>query len=82
MIVQELIVLDSRDQPAASCAVCGNEVAAGDGVTARYAGQLLRFRCSGCVARFEADPDRYLAGQTGGCCGGGHDDSPASEWLF
>ena len=76
-----LVVLDSADQLAAACTVCGNEVPAGEGVTASFGGQVLRFRCPGCFARFQADPDRYLSGQGGGCCGGAHDHSPVSEWL-
>lgn len=64
-----LTVIDSWQAPAASCLVCGNDIAAGEGVTARYGDQTLRFKCPGCLARFEADPEPYLAGQTGGCCG-------------
>ena len=80
-IAPELIVIDSRDQPAASCVVCGNDIPAGEGVTARYQGRTLRFKCPGCYARFEADPEPYLAGRHAGCCGGEHDHSPASEWA-
>lgn len=75
-----LLVLDSRDQPAASCVVCGNDILASEGVTARYRGQTLRFKCPGCYGRFQADPQRYLAGQEPSCCDGEHDHSPASEW--
>jgi YHS domain-containing protein len=76
----ELIVVDSRDAPAASCVVCGNDISAGEGVTAHYHGRTLRFKCPGCYTRFEADPERYLAGQRQSCCDGKHDHSPASEW--
>ncbi|MHB8459073.1 MAG: hypothetical protein ACYDAK_10890 [Candidatus Limnocylindrales bacterium] len=79
-VLQELIVLDSRHEAAAQCVVCGNDIAAGEGVTARYQARTLRFKCPGCAARFEADPDRYLAGHAAACCGGQHDGSPASEW--
>ncbi len=79
-IARELIVVDSRREPAASCVVCGNDVLAGEGVTARYQGRMLRFKCPGCCARFEADPQRYLAGRHQSCCDGQHDHSPASEW--
>jgi len=79
-VAQELVVLDSREQPAATCIVCGNDIPVGEGVTASYGGRVLRFKCPGCFARFEADPEPFLAGQTGGCCGGAHDHSPASEW--
>ena len=76
----DLVVIDSRAQPAALCVVCGNDVGAGEGVTASYRGRILRFRCTGCLTRFQADPEPFLAGHTGGCCGGQHDHSPASEW--
>lgn len=36
-------------------------------------GQVLRSRCRGCLSRFMAEPEPFLAGETGGCCGGGHD---------
>lgn len=76
----DLVVLDSRDQPAGSCVVCGNVVSSGEGVTALYRGETLRFKCPGCYARFEAEPMRFLAGAQESCCGGAHDHSPASEW--
>lgn len=66
-----LTIVDSQLAPAASCVVCGNEIAAGQGVTATYGQRTLRFKCPGCAARFEADPERYLAGEPEGCCGGG-----------
>lgn len=66
----------STSEPAARCVVCGSEIATGEGLTARYGERTLRFKCPGCLARFESDPERYLAGDAGGCCGehtgGGH----------
>ena len=79
-ITAELVVVDSRDQASALCLVCGNDIPAGEGVTASYQGQTLRFKCPGCFSRFQANPEPFLAGQTGGCCGGEHEHSPASEW--
>lgn len=79
-VAQEFVVVDSQDQAAAQCVVCGNAIPAGEGVTAQYQGRTLRFKCPGCYARFEADPDRYLAGGPQSCCDGKHDHSPASEW--
>lgn len=76
----ELLVIDSRSQPAARCLVCGNDISAGEGVTAQYQGGTLRFKCPGCYTRFVADPERYLAGQEEKCCDGGHGHSPPSEW--
>ena len=63
------VIYSSTFEPAARCVVCGNEIAAGEGLTARYAERTLRFKCPGCLARFESDPERYLAGDAGGCCG-------------
>jgi YHS domain. len=79
-IAPELIVVDSRYQPAARCLVCGNEIDVGQGVTAQYQGRTLRFKCPGCYARFETDPERYLAVHEEDCCNEGHESSPASEW--
>ena len=79
-IAPELMVVDSRGEAASSCVVCGNDIAAGEGVTARYQGRTLRFKCPGCYARFEADPERYLSEPSQPCCDGQHDHSPPSEW--
>jgi len=71
--VRELVLLNTNDRTFATCPVCGNEIAPGEGVTARYGERMLRFKCQGCVTRFQADPEPYLAGKVGGCCGGeGH----------
>ena len=67
-----IVIRTSTFEPAARCVVCGNEIAAREGLTARYGDRTLRFKCPGCLARFEADPERYLAGDVGGCCGGEH----------
>lgn len=67
-----IVIRHSTLEPAASCVVCGNDIPAGRGLTARYGERTLRFKCPGCLARFEADPERYLAGDLGGCCGGQH----------
>jgi len=74
-----LTLIDSRLAPAARCLVCGNDIPAGEGVTARYGDRMLRFKCPGCYARFEADPEPYLAGQAGGCCGNEHAGSSPGE---
>ena len=75
-------IIDERDaRPAAYCVVCGNAFAAGAGLTARYEGHTLRFKCPGCLARFGADPERYLTGGLAGCCGGRREGAPASEWA-
>lgn len=75
-----IVIRSSSLEPSASCLVCGNDIPAGEGLTARYGDRTLRFKCPGCLSRFEADPERYLAGNEAGCCNGEHEHSPASEW--
>ena len=70
MSAHEIVVIDSAGQAAATCAVCGKDVAAESGVTARFDGRTLRFRCQGCLSRFAADPERYLSGGPSVCCDG------------
>ena len=79
-VAAKLVVVDSRYQPAARCLVCGYEIEEGEGVTAEYLGRTLRFKCPGCYVRFEANPDRFLAGHEPACCNEAHSGSPASEW--
>ena len=52
----DLRVLDSRLEPAASCIVCGALIDAGNGLTALYAGQIVRFKCAACLDRFAREP--------------------------
>lgn len=78
--VKELAMLDVRLQGPDRCLVCGNEIGPGEGVTAVHGERTLRFKCPGCLTRFEADPQRYLAGEAGGCCKEEGAHSPASEW--
>lgn len=68
MSIQEFVVVDSAAEAAATCVVCGQDIPAGEGVTARFEGRTIRFKCPGCVSRFEADPDRYLSGGPESCC--------------
>ena len=76
----ELTVIDSRYQSASRCLVCNSDIPDGAGVTARYAGRTLRFKCTGCYARFEEDPGRYLGRHEPACCEPEAGASPASEW--
>jgi len=77
-----IIVRDLTPGPAAKCIVCGKEIAAGEGLTAHYGDRTLRFKCPGCLARFEEDPDRFLAREPAACCADeGHLDASASEWI-
>lgn len=80
VVAANLVVMDSRYQGSARCAVCGSEIPIGEGITARYADRTLRFKCAGCLARFQADPERYLAGHPPSCCPADEEQSPASEW--
>lgn len=70
--LSSIVIRSSAFEPAAHCVVCGNDILAGEGLTARYGELTLRFKCPGCLARFEADPERYLAGDVGDCCGEEH----------
>ncbi len=72
----ELSVIDSAQEGAAACVVCGDQIAAGRGVTARYGGRTLRFCCQGCLGRFAEDPDGFLAGYTEQWCSDLRSDSP------
>lgn len=76
----DLVLLDSRHQAAARCRVCAKEIAAGEGITAQLADRTFRFKCPDCYARFEADPQHYLAGHDAGCCSVEEPESPMSEW--
>lgn len=86
MSVQDLVIVDSAAEAAATCIVCGKDIAAGEGVTARLDGQSLRFNCPGCVSRFALDPDRFLKGGPASCCEDkhGHTDlaTPANDGLI
>ncbi|MES2210561.1 MAG: hypothetical protein V4515_10320 [Chloroflexota bacterium] len=76
-----IIVTDPRLQIQANCLVCGNDIPAGEGLTARYGERTLRFKCPGCLARFEAAPEQYLAGRETSCCKTQDPGSSASEWT-
>ena len=54
------VFVDSAAQSDACCLVCGNDIAAGAGLSAEWQGRMLRFRCLGCLARFESNAERYL----------------------
>lgn len=75
-----IVIRNSRLEPTARCLVCGNDIPAGEGLTARYEDRSLRFKCPGCLSRFEAEPERYLAGHEAGCCKDEPESSPPSEW--
>ena len=76
----DVSLLDSRYSGATTCLVCGSPIGAGEGFTALFHNQVLRFKCAGCLSRFSADPDRFMSGHAADCCDH-HDQSPASEWC-
>lgn len=80
-VATDFVIVDSRYDPAAACLVCGGMIEAGEGITARYRGRTLRFRCRGCLDRFLADPPRFLSSHEPECCASDHAESPASEWC-
>lgn len=75
MSIQDLVVVDSAAEAAATCIVCGKDVPAGEGVTARFGDQTLRFKCPGCVSRFADDPGHYLSAGPSACCDDEHADA-------
>ncbi len=79
---EDLVVIDSTAQPAGTCAACGQSIGVGEGVTALYGGRLLRFRCSGCLASFRLEPNRYISALDYCCSSDRCQESPASEWVL
>jgi hypothetical protein len=77
----EILVLDASGEAAGVCVVCRSDIDPGEGVAAVHGGRSFRFKCLDCFTRFVTDPAPFLVGQTGGCCGGPPDESPASEWC-
>ncbi len=45
----------------ATCPVCGKPADEATAPTTEYRGQIFYFACSGCKARFDEDPEKYLA---------------------
>jgi len=78
---EDLVLIDSNLQPAGTCAACGQWIGAGEGITARYGGRMLRFRCSGCLAGFRCEPGRYVTARDNCCSTEAWQESPASEWV-
>jgi hypothetical protein len=81
-IRENLVLIDSSQQPAGTCASCGQRIGAGEGITVHYGGRLLRFRCSGCLASFRSEPGRYIAAHDYCCSTSTCEESPASEWAL
>ena len=77
----EVIVRGGRMDAAGTCVVCGDSVAAGSAFAARSGEREFRFKCGECLARFEADPEPYLAADRTRSCEADREGSPASEWA-
>ena len=45
--ITSIVIRDSRLEPSAVCIVCGGDIPAGEGLTARHGDRILRFKCSG-----------------------------------
>ena len=87
-MLPDIVVLDSRDQPPATCITCGNPVEGGGGVTASFHSRVLRFRLRRLPISVAIDPDHYLTDGSSRCCDGDHDEpedpvarSSPSEWT-
>ena len=78
-MMSPMVIYAARLELAARCLVCGGDIPAGEGLTARYRDATNRFKCESCLAAFVEDPDRYLAEHPARCCDE-HAASPASEW--
>lgn len=81
MVASIEVIRGGRMDPASTCVVCRDAIPAGSGLAARFGNREFRFKCAACLARFEADPARYLASPETACCNDGHYPSPASEWA-
>lgn len=77
-----LVILGAEQAPAGRCSVCGHYVRDGEGFVSFFRGRRIRLTGDGCLSRFSAAPERYLApAMTLGpesTPGAG----PASEWSF
>lgn len=77
----EVIVRGGRMDAVGTCVVCGDAVPTGSGFAARSGEREFRFKCADCLARFEADPARYLAADLTRSREADTEESPASEWA-
>jgi len=72
-----LVILGAEQAPAGRCSVCGRYVRDGEGFVSSFRGRRIRLAGDGCLTRFSADPERYLAPDTMT-----RGPGPASEWAF
>ena len=51
-----------KDYPLDTCVVTGEKLGSmGDPIDYVFGNRLVRFCCKGCIAKFEANPGKYLA---------------------
>lgn len=77
----EIVVRGGLMDAAGTCVVCGEDVPAGSGFAARSGDRGFRFKCAECLARFEADPARYVGAGRTPPREADAEESPASEWA-
>ncbi|XJZ28048.1 YHS domain-containing protein [Bacillota bacterium Lsc_1132] len=55
--------------------VCGMEVTVNDStLRSTFNGKEYYFCAKACLTKFEADPQKYVSGSNGHCCGEGHSE--------
>lgn len=77
-----LVILGAEQAPAGRCAVCHRYVSDGDGFVSSFRGRRIRLAGDGCLARFTADPERYLSSDAASLSPEPPETAPASEWAF
>jgi len=77
-----LVILGAEQAPAGRCSVCGQFVREGDGFVSTFRGRRIRLTGDGCLTRFTADPERYLAPDALSLSSEPPDAAPASEWAL
>ncbi len=77
-----LVILGAEQAPAGRCAVCGSYVRDGDGFVSSFRGRRIRLTGDGCLTRFTADPERYLASDALSVSPESPEAGPTSEWAL
>jgi hypothetical protein len=77
-----LVILGAEQAPAGCCSVCGQLVRDGDGFVSTFRGRRIRLNGDGCLSRFTADPEQYLAPDALSPGPEPPEAGPASEWAF
>ena len=77
-----IVILGAAQAPAGRCAVCGLYVRDGDGFVSTFRGRRIRLTGDGCLSKFTADPERFLAPDALSIGPEPQEAGPASEWAF